>query len=90
MGQVKLELDFDKLWQFAIASIKDDRFRSALINHSDSKEKICRKLGIVNETDVIRIVNQLRIRPSRKRVNAVESRRRREPENGTKDHKRFA
>jgi hypothetical protein len=82
MSKVKIEPDFERLWKIATTSIQDERFKSALTNHSESKEKICRKLGIVSEPDVFRIINQLRIRPSRKRIDTrVESRRRREPEN---------
>ena len=52
--------NFQALWTRLMTitmSSGDERFRAVLLNHTDKKEYICRKLGVVTEADVQRILN---------------------------------
>ena len=68
--------DFSKLWELAInmaKSIDNEKLKSILVNGSESKENVCRKLGIVGEVDVNRIMKKFRRRLPRS-VKQTESR----------------
>jgi hypothetical protein len=59
--QVK-QVNWNKLWSnlsdiYSAAGMQ--RQKAVLDNHIDQKEKICRKLGVVCEADIVRISNKI-------------------------------
>jgi hypothetical protein len=54
--------NFNQLWEQAVSitnSYQNNKVKSILLNFSDKKESICRKLGIIGNQDVIRLDNHL-------------------------------
>lgn len=52
------KFDFRQLWDKLMAAAQeagDSRIRAALLNHSSQKEYICRKLGVICESDISRV-----------------------------------
>lgn len=50
--------DFRQLWDKLVAAaqeVGDSRIRATLLNHSTQKEYICRKLGVICESDISRV-----------------------------------
>ncbi len=53
--------DFKGLWtQLVVAAdeAEDPRLKAVLMNHEDGRERICRRLGVVTDADVRRIVSE--------------------------------
>ena len=48
--------DFNQLYRLLLSEMTriDNRYKSVLLNNENSKEKICRKLGVVSVSDVVR------------------------------------
>jgi hypothetical protein len=56
------QANWNKLWSnlsdiYSVAGMQ--RQKAILDNHIDQKEKICRKLGVVCEADIVRISNKI-------------------------------
>ena len=52
-------IDFNKLWQMLFVAAQKpghERRLSMLKNYETSKERICRKLGVINIDDVHRVI----------------------------------
>jgi hypothetical protein len=56
------DLLFHRLSEVYIAA-GQKRKKSVLDNHTDKKERICRRLGVISEADIVRISNQLGVGP---------------------------
>lgn len=55
--------DFNKLWGLFLNEMKrisNDNYKIILLNNENNKERICRKLGVVSEQDILRIVKNLK------------------------------
>jgi hypothetical protein len=71
--------EFSRLWGIALnmaISSGHERLRSTLVNHSNMKERVCRKLGIVSESDINRIIKQFKRRSFSKKAGVIEPRQR--------------
>ncbi len=57
---MKQSINFARLWERLKqeAELRGDiRMKAVLLNHEKKKEYICRKLGVVTESDVNRVVS---------------------------------
>lgn len=65
---MKKNINFIQLWERLKNEAEicgDEGMRSVLMNHERRKEYICRKLGVISETDVKRISTDLKLKQSK-------------------------
>ena len=56
-------VDFKALWEKLVAAAQtagDVRMKAALLNHASQKEYICRRLGVVCESDISRVSREFK------------------------------
>jgi len=61
---MKSSVNFSRLWERLSQEAErsgNTRLKSVLLNHERKKEYICRKLGVVTESDVNRIVSEVKM-----------------------------
>ncbi len=60
---MKKNVNFSQLWErlrYEAENCGNERFKAVLMNHDKKREYICRKLGIISDTDITRMTDKIR------------------------------